>query len=75
MDGEEVDGIPLAFSDELASAVEGLLLELGEEVDLNGARFGVATTTASPVPLPAAGWMLIAGLGGLGLMRRRKRAA
>ncbi|MGZ2257652.1 VPLPA-CTERM sorting domain-containing protein [Roseobacter sp. A03A-229] len=26
----------------------------------------------SPVPLPAAGWMLIAALGGMGLMRRRK---
>ena len=28
-----------------------------------------------PVPLPAAGWMLIAGLGGLVAMRRRKTAA
>ncbi|WP_299674645.1 VPLPA-CTERM sorting domain-containing protein [uncultured Roseobacter sp.] len=26
----------------------------------------------SPVPLPAAGWMLIAAIGGMGLMRRRK---
>lgn len=27
-----------------------------------------------PVPLPAAGWMLIAGIGGLAALRRRKRA-
>jgi hypothetical protein len=29
----------------------------------------------APVPLPAAGWLMIAGLGGLAAMRRRKRAA
>lgn len=28
--------------------------------------------TLTPVPLPAAGWMLIAGLGGLAAMKRRK---
>lgn len=28
----------------------------------------------SPVPLPAAGWMLVAGVGGLVAMRRRKKA-
>ena len=27
-----------------------------------------------PVPLPAAGWMLVAGIGGLAAMRRRRRA-
>ncbi len=29
-------------------------------------------TPSAPVPLPAAGWLLIAGLGGLAAMRRRK---
>ena len=29
-------------------------------------------TPPSVVPLPAAGWMLIAGVAGLGAMRRRK---
>lgn len=29
----------------------------------------------APVPLPAAGWMLIAGLGGLAAMARRRKAA
>lgn len=29
----------------------------------------------SPVPLPAAGWMLLAGIGGIAAMTKRKRAA
>jgi hypothetical protein len=32
-------------------------------------------TTASPVPLPASAWMLLAGVGGIAAMRRRKKAA
>lgn len=28
----------------------------------------------APVPLPAAGWLMVAGLGGLAALRRRKRA-
>ncbi|MEM6409595.1 MAG: NF038132 family protein [Pseudomonadota bacterium] len=31
-------------------------------------------TTPPAVPLPAAGWLLVAGLGGLGVMRRRQKA-
>ncbi|MEX0281268.1 MAG: VPLPA-CTERM sorting domain-containing protein [Arenibacterium sp.] len=31
------------------------------------------TETVAPVPLPAAGWLLLGGIGGLAAMRRRKR--
>jgi hypothetical protein len=31
--------------------------------------------TVAPIPLPAAGWMLLAGIGGLAAMRRRRKAA
>ncbi|MEO0668764.1 MAG: VPLPA-CTERM sorting domain-containing protein [Pseudomonadota bacterium] len=31
------------------------------------------TIIPDPVPLPAAGWMLLAGIGGIGLMRRRRK--
>ena len=30
---------------------------------------------AAPVPLPAAGWLLMAGLGGIGAVARRRRGA
>jgi hypothetical protein len=29
--------------------------------------------SVAPIPLPAAGWMLLAGLGGLGVLRRRQK--
>ncbi|MEM7718573.1 MAG: VPLPA-CTERM sorting domain-containing protein [Pseudomonadota bacterium] len=42
--------------------------------NLSGATFGFATTApaVSEVPLPAAAWMLLAGLGGLFAMKRRR---
>jgi len=36
--------------------------------------FGIQLQTA-PVPLPAAAWLLLSGIGGLGMLVRRRRAA
>lgn len=58
-------------------------IEIGGSVDIfsndpiNLSSVGSLTSTPtqtgpSPVPLPAAGWLLIAGLGGLAVTRRRK---
>jgi len=43
-------------------------------VNAVGLTSSVPTPTMAAVPLPAAGWMLIAGLGGLAAMKRRKKA-
>ncbi len=47
----------------------------GDQVQLNFLMYGTAetSTTVAPIPLPAAGWLLLGGLGGLGFAARRKR--
>ncbi|MRH20450.1 VPLPA-CTERM sorting domain-containing protein [Rhodovulum strictum] len=37
-------------------------------------RIRIDNGSISAVPLPAAGWLLIAGLGGLGVVARRKKS-
>jgi hypothetical protein len=41
----------------------------------NGDGFGIDSVGMNVVPLPAAGWMLLAGIGGLVAMKRRRKAA
>jgi hypothetical protein len=43
--------------------------------DIEQAAFKITSLTVSEVPLPAAGWMLIAGVGGIAAMKRRRKAA
>ncbi|MCG6883232.1 MAG: VPLPA-CTERM sorting domain-containing protein [Silicimonas sp.] len=41
----------------------------------NSLKTGGTFKTTTPVPLPAAGWLLLAGLGGMAAMKRRSKAA
>lgn len=53
-----------------------LLISGPESFDttFDSVRAGVSNATPSPVPLPAAGFLLLGGMGALGGMRRLKRA-
>ena len=42
------------------------------ETNASTTAFQARFAAASPVPLPAAGWMLLAGIGALGAMRKRR---
>lgn len=41
----------------------------------SAACIGVKFTSLQPVPLPAAAWLMLSGLGGLGAMARKRKAA
>jgi hypothetical protein len=65
--------IPLLISADLAGALKSIFA-LDEEIDLTGVEFGLANTFPTPVPVPAALPLLLAGLGGLALLRRKRAA-
>lgn len=59
-------------------SVSKLVFEAANTPANNGnenSDYGVASVVATPVPLPAAGWMLIAGVGALAAAARRRRHA
>lgn len=51
----------------------GSFIAFGETTGLIGTQFTDASSAV--IPLPAAGWMLLAGLGGLAALKRRRKAA
>lgn len=65
--------IPLLISNDLAAALTSMF-ELDDEIDLTGARFGLASTSPSVQPLPAGLLLLLAGVGGLALLLRKRAA-
>lgn len=65
--------IPLLISHDLAGALTSMF-ELADEIDLTGAGFGLASTSPSVQPLPAGLPLLLAGVGGLALLLRKRAA-
>ncbi len=72
-----------SLADTLASDFDGLALRLQSTADsagtpVNGGSLKIdleEIEDMAPVPLPAAAWLLLAGLGGLGAVARRKTGA
>ena len=69
--GAQLSGIANGWR--FADSGFGPLIEFGS-VNSSVFEFSIELDDAAPVPLPAAGWMLIVGLGGLAAMRRRSKA-
>ena len=70
--GFEITGVSLG---DLSPLTETLLLEAGAEQTFNVAAAiadGSVTNAPAPIPLPAAAWLLLAGLGGVGALRRAR---
>ena len=65
--------VTMMFSEAINLADSMNALRLRMSID-PGDGFGIDDVTVSAVPLPAAGLLLLGGLGGLGLMGRRKAA-
>lgn len=76
-EADAVAGIPGGTEANMPDSLR-LVVELDafetEAYTIRATSMGRATTTPSVVPQPAAAWLLIAGIGGMVLARRRRRA-
>ena len=67
----DANGLPI-----VANATSGKTGELSTNVGQGGQLdYTITSLTVAPVPLPAAGWLFVGGLSGLGAFARKKRAA
>ncbi|MFP4269677.1 MAG: VPLPA-CTERM sorting domain-containing protein [Alphaproteobacteria bacterium] len=69
--GDELFGVTGGF-DETSDLYK---IDLGEQSASKVASTGVALTDAATVPLPAAAWLMIGGLGAIGAFARKARKA
>jgi hypothetical protein len=74
-------GLPLPSNANISILQSGLfsynssiLDSLGFGANQYWAAFNNITTTTSAVPLPAAAWLLLSGLGGLGVLGRKRKS-
>jgi hypothetical protein len=74
-DGKLANGNIHMVTITLSEAVSSLNLRLGHDRSNDGFGIDGATVALAPVPLPAAAWLLIGGIGALGVAARRRRAA
>jgi hypothetical protein len=80
-DSPPASGGPLANDSLIGPPALGSFLNYFMAFTASGADFNgtvdasVTKITTSPVPLPAAAWLLLSGVGALGAMSRRRRAS
>ncbi|TCM78986.1 VPLPA-CTERM sorting domain-containing protein [Rhodovulum steppense] len=67
-------GLDPATNYEVVALVKFLDFESGFDSITFASTSAALEFALAPIPLPAAGWLLLAGLGGLGVVARRKKA-
>ena len=63
------------FTNSTASAIDARVFFQNSGTDNNGAVLGGFELTSTVVPLPAAGWLLLTGIGGVAALQLRRHAS